>query len=78
MDRQTDRQTIYCHTDSTVPVHMLGFYWRAKRASSLSCQLSSRYIIFVYLYIYIYTCVSTCHVDLRQNRKTNRQNDDAR
>ena len=28
--------------------------------------------------IYIYTYVSTCHMDLRQNGKTDRQNDDAR
>ena len=28
--------------------------WRAKRASLLSCQLSSRYILFIYLYIYIF------------------------
>ena len=116
--------------------------WRAKRASLLSCQLSSRYILFIYLYIYIfiyflaseaslslvmsieleiyyiyifiyllaseaslslvmsieieiyfiyifiylyiyifiylYAYVSTCHMDLRQNEKTDQQNDDAR
>ncbi len=59
----------YLYTTVSCPYEGRAMYtsWRAKRASLLSCQLSSRYIIFIYLYIYIfiylyiyiYTYVST-------------------
>ena len=56
--------------------------WRSKQASLLSCQLGLRYSVFIYLYIYIfiylYAYISTCLMDLGQNGKTDRQNDDAR
>ena len=47
--------------------------------ASLSLVMSFEVkIYFIYIFIYLYTYVSTCYMDLWQNGKTDRRNDDAR
>ena len=64
---KSDKMLVVCCVDNHSLLHtsmtrcvmkeMCTVYRRAKRASLLSCQLSSRYIIFIYLYIYMRTSV---------------------